>query len=204
MSEEYFKCGKGIGRKAEIQKHTMIIFKELKPNVMMILYILLAVIALILLVAAVLPGKYLVEKSITINRPPAEVFNKIANLNHYKEWNPWQKEDPGAQSTITGDPMHVGHKYHWSGKKVGEGSLTIRSTVPSKAINFDLQFVKPFKSEAIDAWDFTETTGGTKTVWRNSGELPFPVARLMGPYLNKQLNRQFEAGLQNLKEMCEK
>jgi uncharacterized protein YndB with AHSA1/START domain len=170
---------------------------------MIVLYILLGIIAVLLLVAALLPGKYLVEKSIIINRPPAEVFNRVANLNYYKEWNPWQKQDPGATSTISGSPMHVGHKYHWSGKKVGEGSLTIRSTVPSKAINFDLQFIKPFQSQAVDAWDFTDTAAGTKTVWRNSGKFPFPVARLMGPMLLKQLNAQFEEGLRNLKAMCE-
>jgi uncharacterized protein YndB with AHSA1/START domain len=171
---------------------------------MTILFIILAIIAFILIVAAVLPGKYLIEKSIVINRPAAEVYNKVANLNHYSEWNPWQKQDPAAISTISGEPAHVGHKYHWNGKKVGEGHLTVRSTVPGKAINFDLQFIKPFKSQAIDAWDFTDTTDGTKTVWRNSGELPFPVARLMGPYLNKQLNKQFEEGLKSLKELCEK
>ena len=171
---------------------------------MIILYVILGIIALVLLVAAVLPGKYLVEKSTIISRPPAEVYNKIANLNHYRDWNPWAKTDPDAQSSVTGNPMQVGHKYYWNGKKVGEGSLTIRSTVPSKAINFDLVFLKPFKSEAIDAWDFTEVEGGTKVVWRNSGAFPFPVARLMGPSITKQLNTQFEDGLRNLKEMCEK
>lgn len=171
---------------------------------MTILFVILAIFALILIVAAILPGKYLIEKSIVINRPAVEVYNKVANLNHYSQWNPWQKQDPAAITTITGDPGHVGHKYYWNGKKVGEGHLTVRSTAPGKAINFDLQFIKPFKSQAIDAWDFTDTTDGAKTVWRNSGELPFPVARLMGPYLNKQLNKQFEEGLISLKELCEK
>jgi uncharacterized protein YndB with AHSA1/START domain len=197
-------CRKGIGRSLKSQKKELLSLNKPKTTTMIILYVLLGIIALVLLLAAVLPGKYLVEKSIVINRPAAEVYNKVANLNHYKDWNPWAKMEPSAQTTITGDPMHVGHKYHWSGKKVGEGSLTVRSAVPTKAINFDLQFVKPFKSQAIDAWDFTEVEGGTKTVWRNSGGFPFPIARLMGPSITKQLNTQFEEGLQNLKEMCEK
>lgn len=171
--------------------------------ILIILYVFLGIIALALLAAAVMPGKYLVEKSTIISRPSAEVYNKIADLHHYRDWNPWAKMEPTAQSTITGEPMHVGHKYYWNGKKIGEGSLTVRSTVPSKAINFDLVFLKPFKSQAIDAWDFTEVEGGTKVVWRNSGGLAFPVARLMGPSIIKQLNAQFEEGLQNLKAMCE-
>ncbi|MFT3845105.1 MAG: SRPBCC family protein [Lacibacter sp.] len=171
---------------------------------MIIVYIILIVIVLVLLWAAILPGKYFIEKTIVINRPAAEVYNKVADLNHYKEWNPWQKTDPGAMASISGEAGHVGHKYHWNGKKVGEGHLTVRSVAPGKAINFDLEFIKPWKSKAVDAWDFTETSDGAKTVWRNTGELPFPVARLMGPFLQKQLNKQFEEGLKNLKELCEK
>ncbi len=171
---------------------------------MIILYAVLGIIALVLLAAAVMPGKYLVEKSTIISRPSAEVYNKVANLNHYRDWNPWAKMEPEAQTKISGDPMHVGHKYYWKGKKVGEGSLTVRSAMPVRAINFDLEFLKPFKSRAIDAWDFTDVEGGTKVVWRNSGGFPFPVGRLMGPSITKQLNTQFEEGLRNLKEMCEK
>lgn len=171
---------------------------------MIILYAILGIIALVLLMAILLPGKYLVEKCILINRPANEVYNKVADLNYYSQWNPWQKTDPQAKSTISGDPMHVDHKYHWNGKKVGEGSLTVRSVAPGRAINFDLQFFKPFKSQAIDAWDFTDTADGTMVVWRNSGAFPFPVARLMGPSITKQLNKQFEEGLVNLKEICEK
>lgn len=171
---------------------------------MIILYVILGLIALFLLLAAILPGQYLVEKCIVINRPAAEVYNKVADLNYYSQWNPWQKTDPDARSVIDGSPMQVGHKYQWNGKKVGEGSLTVRSVLPGKAVNFDLEFLKPFKSKAFDAWDFSETEEGTKVTWRNSGEFPFPVARLMGPSISKQLNKQFEEGLNNLKEMCEK
>lgn len=57
---------------------------------MIILYVLLGIILLVLLIAAGLPGKYLIEKSIVINRPAAEVYNKVADLNYYSQWNPWQ------------------------------------------------------------------------------------------------------------------
>jgi hypothetical protein len=39
--------------------------------------------------------------------------------------------------------------------------------------------------------------------WQNSGQLPWPIASLMGPMINKNLNHQFEQGLNNLKKMCE-
>ncbi|RYY62654.1 MAG: hypothetical protein EOO05_02080 [Chitinophagaceae bacterium] len=105
--------------------------------------------------------------------------------------------------TITGNPGTPGHKYEWNGKKVGHGHLTLKD-LDNRHIHFDLQFLKPFKSTAKDNWLF-EPWGdnGTKITWQNSGNLPWPIARLVGPMMSKGLNQQFEKGLKNLKDLCE-
>jgi hypothetical protein len=71
-------------------------------------------------------------------------------------------------------------------------------------IHFDLEFFKPWKSKAKDNWHF-ESVGSneTKVIWQNSGQLPWPMARLMGPMISKGLNKQFVEGLNNLKKLCE-
>jgi hypothetical protein len=171
---------------------------------MLVIYILLALIAVLLLAAMILPKGFNVEKTTIIKKPSAEVMDKVGNLNFYSQWNPWQQSDPTAKSTITGSPKTPGHKYAWEGKKVGVGALTMNA-IDEKHIHFDLEFFKPFKSKAKDNWMFEPWGDGseTKVTWQNSGELPFPVARLMGPMITKQLNQQFETGLENLKKMCE-
>jgi len=171
---------------------------------MIVVYVLLGLIGTVLLIAALLPSSYAVSKSIHIARAPLEVHGKIADLRYYKEWNPWQKTDPGAVSTITGTPDTIGHRYGWNGKKVGEGSLTLRKRDPGQAIEFDLEFIRPFKSRADDLWTFVPEAGGTRVTWSNNGPLPYPMARLFGPMLTKQLNKQFEAGLVDLKALCER
>ncbi len=171
---------------------------------MFVVYILLAIIVAILVAAWFMPSSYNVEKTIIINRSPADVINKVADLNSYRQWNPWQQSDPGAQSTISGTPGEPGHKYAWQGKKVGVGSLTLKS-IDGKHVHFDLEFIKPWKALAHDNWLFEPWGDGNevKVTWQNSGGLSWPIARLMGPMLNKSLNQQFETGLQNLKKMCE-
>ena len=130
-------------------------------------------------------------------------MQKVGDLNFYSKWNPWQQTDKTATNTITGNAMTPGHRYAWSGKKVGEGSLTLLRA-DEKHIHFDLEFLKPWKSKAKDNWLFEGWGDGeTKITWQNSGELPWPIARLMGPMLNKNLQHQFEKGLKNLKQMCE-
>jgi hypothetical protein len=150
-----------------------------------------------------MPKSYHIEKSIVINKPVPFVMSKIGNLNDYAIWNPWQQSEPSATKTITGSPNMTGHKYAWQGKKIGMGSLTL-TAIDSKHIHFELEFIKPWQSKAKDDWMFEQWGDGeTKVTWQNSGPLPWPIARLMGPLLSKNLNRQFEEGLQNLKKMCE-
>jgi hypothetical protein len=171
---------------------------------MIFIYILAALIGALLIGAYLMPKSYNVEKSIIINKSPAAVRNFVADLNHYSQWNPWQQSDPTATHTITGQAGTPQHKYAWEGKKVGTGSLTLISS-DDKHIHFDLEFVKPWKSKAKDNWLFEAWGDGneTKVTWQNSGELPWPMARLMGPMINKNLNHQFGVGLENLKKMVE-
>ena len=171
---------------------------------MIFVYIFVILIIAILVIAALMPKTYNVERSIVINQNVPWVMNMIGNLNEYAVWNPWQQADPTAKKTITGTPNTPGHKYAWEGKKVGMGSLTLLDK-DDRHIHFDLEFLKPWKSKAKDNWLFEPWGDGeTKVTWQNSGELPWPMARLMGPIINKNLTHQFGAGLNNLKLLCER
>jgi hypothetical protein len=171
---------------------------------MIVIYIIVGLIVLLLLIALLMPKNYYIEKTIVIRKNIADVMSRVGNLNSYAQWNPWQQMDPTAKSTITGMASTPGHRYAWEGKKIGIGSLTI-SSLDEKHIHFDLEFLKPWKSKAKDNWLFEPWGDGTETkvTWQNSGDLPWPVARLMSPMINKNLNHQFEAGLNNLKKLCE-
>ncbi|OSZ81305.1 hypothetical protein CAP36_08735 [Chitinophagaceae bacterium IBVUCB2] len=170
---------------------------------MIFVYIFIGMIATLLIIAALLPKTFNIEKNIVIAKPVPAVMANVGDLNRYSEWNPWQQTDPTTQKYITGTPNTPGHKYAWEGKKVGMGSLTLNS-IDDKHIHFDLQFLKPWKSHAKDNWLFEQWGNGeTKVTWQNSGSLPWPIARLMGPMLNKSLSKQFEQGLGNLKKMVE-
>jgi len=175
-----------------------------KFPVMIFVFILLGLIVSLLIVSALMPKTYNVEKTIVIHKPAAEVKKQVGDLNAYALWNPWQQSEPASSKTITGSANTPGHKYAWHGKKIGIGSLTI-SGIDDRHIHFDLEFLKPWKSKAKDNWLFEQWGDGneTKVTWQNSGDLPWPMARLMGPMINKNLAHQFGLGLDNLKKLCE-
>src|SRR5688572_14672285 len=96
---------------------------------MVILYIvsgLVTLVVILLIVALFMPRRYHIEKRAIIAKPVTFVMDKVADLNNYAQWNPWQKKDPDSSSEITGTPKTVGHCYKWEGRKVGVGSLTLR------------------------------------------------------------------------------
>jgi Polyketide cyclase / dehydrase and lipid transport len=171
---------------------------------MIVIYILAGLILTLLIIAALMPKAYNIEKITIISKPIEQVKSRVGNLNDYAAWNPWQQSDPTTTSTVTGTPNTPGHKYAWVGKKVGVGSLTVNS-IDDKHIHFILEILKPWKTKAKDNWMFESWGNGseTKVTWQNNGPLPWPMARLMGPMINKNLNHQFEKGLVNLKAMCE-
>lgn len=171
---------------------------------MIFVYVFVALVLAFLIIAALLPGTYNIEKISFIKSPQEKVMSRVGDLNYYSQWNPWQQSDPTASSKISGIAMKPGHKYEWVGKKVGIGSLTLLD-IDNKHIHFQLEFIKPFQSKAKDNWLFEPWGDGeTKVTWQNSGAFPWPIARLMGPMISKGLSGQFVKGLENLKTLCEK
>jgi hypothetical protein len=171
---------------------------------MVFVYIFIGLIIIIILFSLLMAKTYNIERSIVIKRSAEDVKNYVGDFNQYAAWNPWHQMEPGATKTISGTPQRPGHRYEWKGKKIGVGSLTLKQT-DAKHIHIDLEFLKPWKAKAKDNWLF-EPWGHndeTKVTWQNSGELPWPMARLMGPMIAKNLNHQFIIGLENLKNMCE-
>lgn len=172
------------------------------------LFVFLGLVALMLIMTFVLPlfmpASYSIEKNITVNAPADLCYDKVANLNQYRDWNPWSLMEPDADKKISGTPKTIGHRYEWEGKKIGAGSLTIKSVNPGKSLEFELEFLRPWRSKAIDSWTFESEGAQTKITWKNSGTLSYPVARMMGPVILKNLNQQFEQGLNNIKQLCAK
>ena len=170
---------------------------------MIIVYIIAGIIILVLIIAALLPSKYNVEISAIIKRPRKEVMDKVGDFNYFSKWNPWQQMEPSASYKITGTPKTPGAQYNWKGKKIGEGRY-ILTGIDDKHIHYDLEFLKPMKARSKDNWLFEDWgTSETKVTWQNAGDLPYPVGRLIGVAINKNLHKQFTQGLNNLRKLCE-
>ncbi|MET0263087.1 MAG: polyketide cyclase, partial [Rariglobus sp.] len=60
------------------------------------------VFAIFLVIVALQPADFRVERSTVISAPPSKVFSKVNNLRTWQEFSPWAKLDPNAKVTFSG------------------------------------------------------------------------------------------------------
>src|SRR5687767_15081963 len=106
-----------------------------------------AALALLLIVIALQPATFHVERSITIAAPPEAAFAQVNDFHAWGAWSPWEKLDPGMKRSYEGAPAGVGAKYAWIGNdEVGEGRMTIEKSMPGSLVAIKLEFLKPFEA----------------------------------------------------------
>lgn len=84
----------------------------------MILRITVVVVVLIgavLVLAAMKPNTFHLERSITIKAPPKKIYALIDDFHNWSTWEPQDKGDAGIQRTYSGPAAGVGAMSEWQG-----------------------------------------------------------------------------------------
>src|SRR5476651_169038 len=109
-----------------------------------------AVIVVFLIVVAMQPGEFRVERTATMAAPAGDVFAQVNDFHKWEAWSPWAKMDPAAKNTFEGPASGVGAKFSWDGNdKVGAGRMTITESKSSERIAIQLEFLKPFAATNV-------------------------------------------------------
>jgi len=174
---------------------------------MIILYVLLAIVIIVLIAALFVSKDMNYEKSISISSPINKVWGFVNKLSEMDKWSPWKDKDPNMKQTLTGDDGNIGAKQSWESdvKNVGAGSQTITKIEQPTLLETQLDFIKPFKSTAQGYIKLSEEGEQTNVTWGFKSKMPYPM-NLMKLFMNfeKEMDKEFGAGLTKLKELCEK
>ncbi len=158
---------------------------------------------LLFAVAGLLSDKYSVERSITICAPKDSVFKVVANLNTWREWNPWFLIDSLTVSKISVTENIVGSYWEWNSKQIGKGKLVFTKAFPSDSLYAKMNFVFPKKSVVDEFWYFQNKEDSTLVIWKHTGKLEYPMGRILGFWSDGMLGPTFEEGLKLLKNKIE-
>lgn len=169
-----------------------------------LLAVVLLLVATLLAAAFLLPSSTHVERTITIARPPAEVFTMLNSYRRFNEWSPWHARDPGTVYDYEGPAEGVGAGMGWSSEQsdVGKGRQTIVESVPNEKIVTRLEFEG--QGDAVATFTLAPVDAGTRVVWALDTEHGHnPISRGFGLMLDRWVGADYEQGLAKLKTVME-
>jgi len=165
-----------------------------------ILIALGVMVVVLVVVAALRPAEYRVERSATVAAPPAVVFAQVNDLHKFQAWSPWAKLDPAAKSTFEGPSAGTGAVFVWAGNsKIGAGRMTIIESRPEEMIRMRLDFLKPLAGTSTAEFSFKPAGDQTAVIWSMAGRHNF-AGKAIGLFMSmdKMIGGMFEQGLASL------
>jgi hypothetical protein len=166
---------------------------------------LAVVIAIFVVVVALQPSEYRIERSVLISAPAVDVFPHTNDLRKMHDWSPWKKLDPNAKYTFASPSSGVGATMNWAGNgQAGEGRQRIVESRANEYVGIRLEFIEPFESTCATAFDLKPEGNQTKVTWSMSGANGF-ISKAFCLFMDqdKMIGEPFEEGLASLKAVVE-
>lgn len=165
---------------------------------------LVASVALLFVIALLLPSKWRVETTVVIKARPEAVAPLLVDLKRWKEWAAWNNEmDPTLQTTYSGPPTGPGATMSWKGERMGFGTLTITESDPQKGVRYEMTMEEQ-QTPARGQIALAPEGEGTRVTWLDEGDMgSFLPGRYFVPMMERQLGEHCAMGLRKLKAAVE-
>jgi len=166
-----------------------------------------AVIVVFLMVVALQPSDFKVERSATMRAPAPAAFAQVNDFQNWQAWSPWEKVDPALKRQYEGPKAGTGAVYAWQGNKdVGEGRMTIMESRPGELVRIKLEFFKPFAATNTAEFSFKPASADTTAVtWSMAGQNNFlSKAICLFVDMDRMVGGMFDQGLTQMKALVER
>ena len=166
-----------------------------------------AVIVVFLIVVALQPSDFKVERSATMRAPAPAAFAQVNDFQNWQAWSPWEKVDPALKRQYEGPKAGTGAVYAWQGNKdVGEGRMTIMESRPGELVRIKLEFFKPFAATNTAEFSFKPAgADSTAVTWTMAGQNNFlSKAICLFVDMDRMVGGMFDQGLTQMKTVVER
>lgn len=163
----------------------------------------IGLIAVLLVGSLFVPATQHVERKVSIDASPAELFALLNGFREFNRWSPWADIDPNTSYAYTGPDSGVGARMEWSSEdpNVGAGVQEIVASTPNELIEVELRFDSQV---ARSAYELRPAGNGTEVVWSFDADFGAnPIGRYMGLMMDKLIGPDYEKGLGRLKSIAE-
>src|SRR5688572_10877200 len=163
------------------------------------------VIVVFLIVVAMQPSDFKVERSATLRAPAPAAYAQVNDFQNWQAWSPWEKVDPALKRSYEGPRAGTGAVYAWQGNNdVGEGRMTITDSRPAELVRIRLEFFKPMAAVNTTEFRFQPSGDGTAVTWTMTGRNNFlSKAICVFVDMDRMVGGMFEQGLTQMKSIVE-
>lgn len=169
-----------------------------------VFFVLVAIVAAIFTTSFFTPKSLDMQRSVTVNTSQDVIYQYLSDFKNMNQWSPWYNIDPNTQYEYFGAVGEVGHGYNWKSdnKDVGTGKMIYTSFDQPKQLNYQLDFVEPFESNANGAFVLEDQGGNTKVSWTFHTEFGrIESVIMLFVDLKGMLEKDFDKGLKQLSEV---
>ena len=175
---------------------------------MKVVKVILALFALLVVGLAIatvfISPQFRVERTVEIKAPPEKIYALIAVPAEWKKWTVWNERDPNMKITYSGPPSGQGAGWGWESKSEGVGNMTFTQVEAPKRVVYLLKFPE-YEMQSTGALTLDPMGPVTRVVWSNEGNVGSnPLKKLIVPFMDNMVGKDFEKGLANLKALAEK
>lgn len=163
--------------------------------------VIVALFALIVGVAFVLPPEYDVERTVVIDAPPECPFDHVDDLEKNVVWSPWKATDPTMVIEMGDVTVGEGASYSWTSDRAGDGSYTIIVSQPHRRLESSVDLGD--RGSARGSWRFEYANQRTTVTWHFVGQPGTLVGRYEALVMDSALGPDFAHGLDRMKQICE-
>ncbi|TXD35257.1 SRPBCC family protein [Lujinxingia vulgaris] len=156
-----------------------------------------ALVVVLVVVIALQPSEFRVERTQTIEAPAPVVFAQINDFRNWEDWSPWAQLDESMEVTYEGAETGEGAIYTWQGNDdVGQGRMTILESTPPEEVVIKLEFIKPFESTNTTRFVLKPAGEATEVSWIIAGDKNF-ISKAFGLVfdMDAAIGADFEKGL---------
>jgi hypothetical protein len=168
--------------------------------------VVVVAIAVVLILAAMKPDQFRVQRTAAIKAPPDKIFPLINDFKAWPAWSPYETKDPAMKRTYGATTTGKGAAYSWDGNsQVGAGNMLITDAPAPSKVTLDLNMSRPMEAHNIVDFALVPAGDTTTVTWAMRGNTPY-FAKIIHVFLNmdKMVGGDFEAGLAKLKTVAEK
>jgi effector-binding domain-containing protein len=144
-----------------------------------------------------MPKMFISRKKI-VNAPISKVYDSLSNMGQWKEWSPWLIMEPDVHVEVHADLK----QYAWEGQRVGSGYMVIVNQEQEKRIDYNLNFLKPWKSHAAVTMHLEPKDEQTEIIWEMNSSLPFFMFWMKG-MMEAYVGSDYDRGLLMFKDYIE-